>query len=120
MLSSLSRAGQAGLPLFTYNFFGKPFWEDPKPWLETSPLMYVGNVTTPTLVLIGDDDIIELAHTVTLFEALPAGQLAVVPRTSHMVPMEAPQDVAHLVRDFLTSDVPPQTLMPSRRRVART
>jgi pimeloyl-ACP methyl ester carboxylesterase len=80
----------------------------------------LGRVTTPTLVLVGDDDIIELAHTVMLFEALPAGQLAVVPRTSHMVPMEAPQEVAHLVRDFLSADVPPQTLMPSRRRVART
>ena len=76
----------------------------------------VRRVTTPTLVLVGDDDCIELAHTVALFEALPAGQLAVVPRASHALPMEAPEEVARLVLEFLTADVPPATMMPSRRR----
>jgi dipeptidyl aminopeptidase/acylaminoacyl peptidase len=52
----LSMAGQTDVPLFTYNFFAKPFWEDPKKWLEQSPLMYVGNVTTPTLIMTGELD----------------------------------------------------------------
>lgn len=52
----LSMAGQTDVPLFTYNFFEKPFWEDPKRWLEESPLMYVGNVTTPTIVMTGELD----------------------------------------------------------------
>ncbi|HKW10207.1 MAG TPA: S9 family peptidase [Gemmatimonadaceae bacterium] len=52
----LSFAGQTDVPLFTYNFFEKPFWEDPTPWLKQSSLMYVGNVTTPTVVMTGELD----------------------------------------------------------------
>ena len=39
----MSMAGDTDIPLFTYSFFDKPFWEDPKPWLDHSSLMYVGN-----------------------------------------------------------------------------
>jgi dipeptidyl aminopeptidase/acylaminoacyl peptidase len=49
----LSFAGQTDIPLFTYSFFNKPFWEDPTPWLQHSSLMHVGNVTTPTLLMTG-------------------------------------------------------------------
>ena len=52
----ISMAGQTDVPLFTYNFFDKPFWEAPARWLEQSPLMYVGNVTTPTVVMTGELD----------------------------------------------------------------
>jgi dipeptidyl aminopeptidase/acylaminoacyl peptidase len=52
----MSMAGQTDVPLFTYHFFEKPFWEDPKRWLEQSPLMYVGSVTTPTLIMTGELD----------------------------------------------------------------
>ena len=53
----MSFAGQTDVPLFTYNFFDKPFWEAPEPWLKQSPLMYVGNVTTPTVVMTGELDL---------------------------------------------------------------
>jgi dipeptidyl aminopeptidase/acylaminoacyl peptidase len=49
----LSMAGDTDLPLFTYSFFEKPFWEDPAPWLAHSSLMSVGHVTTPTLLMTG-------------------------------------------------------------------
>ena len=49
----LSFAGHTDIPLFTYSFFEKPFWDDPAPWLKHSSLMYVGNVTTPTLLMTG-------------------------------------------------------------------
>ncbi|HEY2027204.1 MAG TPA: prolyl oligopeptidase family serine peptidase, partial [Gemmatimonadaceae bacterium] len=49
----MSFAGHTDVPLFTYGFFEKPFWEDPKPWLEHSSLMYVGHVKTPTLLMTG-------------------------------------------------------------------
>jgi dipeptidyl aminopeptidase/acylaminoacyl peptidase len=49
----LSFAGETDIPNFTYNFFQKPFWEDPLPWLKQSSLMYVGNVKTPTAVMTG-------------------------------------------------------------------
>jgi dipeptidyl aminopeptidase/acylaminoacyl peptidase len=56
VINWMSMAGQTDIPLFTYNFFAKPFWEDPSAWLKYSPLMYVGNVTTPTLVMTGELD----------------------------------------------------------------
>jgi len=52
----ISMAGHTDIPLFTYNFFDRPFWEDPQPWLRQSSLMYVGNVHTPTLLMTGELD----------------------------------------------------------------
>jgi dipeptidyl aminopeptidase/acylaminoacyl peptidase len=52
----LSFAGHTDIPLFTYAWFEKPFWEDPKPWLDHSSLMYVGKVTTPVLLMTGELD----------------------------------------------------------------
>jgi dipeptidyl aminopeptidase/acylaminoacyl peptidase len=49
----LSFAGHTDIPLFTYSFFKKPFWEDPSDWLSHSSLMSVGKVTTPTLLMTG-------------------------------------------------------------------
>jgi dipeptidyl aminopeptidase/acylaminoacyl peptidase len=49
----LSFAGQTDVTYFTYNFFDQPFWENPEPWLKQSPLMYVGNVKTPTVLMTG-------------------------------------------------------------------
>ena len=53
VINWLSFAGETDIPLFTYNFFQKPFWEDPMPWLKQSSLMYVGKVKTPTMVMTG-------------------------------------------------------------------
>jgi len=49
----ISMAGHTDVPLFTYSFFKKPFWEDPSDWLAHSSLMAVGKVTTPTLLMTG-------------------------------------------------------------------
>ncbi|HEY7288036.1 MAG TPA: S9 family peptidase [Vicinamibacterales bacterium] len=49
----VSMAGHTDVPLFTYSFFAKPFWEDPSDWLSHSSLMTVGKVTTPTLLMTG-------------------------------------------------------------------
>ena len=53
----MSMAGNTDVPLFIYNFFDKPFWEDPTPWLKTSPIMYVKNVKTPVLLMTGELDL---------------------------------------------------------------
>ncbi|HEX9704916.1 MAG TPA: prolyl oligopeptidase family serine peptidase, partial [Gemmatimonadales bacterium] len=57
VINWISMAGQSDIPLFTFNWFDKPFWEDPAPWLKQSSLMYVGNVTTPTVVMTGELDL---------------------------------------------------------------
>jgi len=36
-----------------YENYEKPFWEDPSEYLRRSPIMYVGNVKTPTLLMTG-------------------------------------------------------------------
>jgi len=36
-----------------YQNFEKPFWEDPSEYLKRSPIMYTGNVKTPTLLMTG-------------------------------------------------------------------
>ena len=36
-----------------YQNFAKPFWEDPSEYLRRSPIMYVGNVKTPTMLMTG-------------------------------------------------------------------
>jgi pimeloyl-ACP methyl ester carboxylesterase len=69
----------------------------------------------PTLVLVGDDDMVRLDHTVALYEALPAGRLCVVPGASHAVVIERPQLVAAIITDFLKGAEPPETLFPIRR-----
>ncbi|MGH7700477.1 MAG: S9 family peptidase [Gemmatimonadales bacterium] len=57
VINWISMAGQTDIPLFTFNWFHKPFWEDPAPWLKQSSLMYVASVTTPTLIMTGELDL---------------------------------------------------------------
>lgn len=67
----LSMAGHTDIPLFTYSFFQKPFWEDASDWLSHSPLMHVGKVTTPTLLMTGVlDRRTPMAQTEEYFSAL--------------------------------------------------
>lgn len=40
-----------------YRNFEKLPWEDPSEHLRRSPLMYVGNVTTPTMLMTGENDL---------------------------------------------------------------
>jgi pimeloyl-ACP methyl ester carboxylesterase len=85
---------------------------------RTEPTLAVADlaaVATPTLVVAGDDDLVRLDHTVALYESLPESQLAIVPGTSHAVPLEKPALVARLITDFLRGPVPPVTAISVRR-----
>ncbi|MBT8163179.1 MULTISPECIES: alpha/beta fold hydrolase [Arthrobacter] len=75
----------------------------------------IGRIAHPALVVVGDDDVVTLAHTISLYEALPSGQLAVVPGASHALPFEQPDVLARLITTFLAGTQPPRTLMPVRR-----
>jgi len=52
----IGMAGQTDIPLFTFSFFRQAFWDKPDEWLAHSSLMYVGRVTTPTLLMTGELD----------------------------------------------------------------
>ncbi|WP_329255647.1 alpha/beta hydrolase [Streptomyces canus] len=82
-----------------------------QPTISTDDLAHI---SAPTLVLVGDDDLVTLEHTIALYRAIPDSELAVVPGTSHALPMEKPEQVNRLILDFLTND-PVPTMLPIRR-----
>lgn len=43
-------------PFFSQYWFAKKPWEDPEHYLKRSPIAYVGNVKTPTMLLTGEAD----------------------------------------------------------------
>ena len=75
----------------------------------------LSDIAVPVLVLVGDDDVATLEHTVTLYESLANAQLAVVPGASHAVLKERPKESARIIRRFLRQRLPVQTRAPIRR-----
>jgi len=45
-----------GVQFFSKYWFANKPWEDPTSYLKRSPLTYVGNITTPTMLLTGEED----------------------------------------------------------------
>ncbi len=45
-----------GLPFFSKYWFPNKPWEDPSSYLERSPITYVANIKTPTMLLTGEED----------------------------------------------------------------
>ncbi|HKC91676.1 MAG TPA: alpha/beta hydrolase, partial [Candidatus Limnocylindria bacterium] len=84
-----------------------------EPTLTTDDLR---TISAPALVMVGDDDLMTLAHTASLYESLPRGQLAVIPGTSHAVMLEKPALVAQIVRDYLSAPAVAETYFPVRRK----
>jgi len=83
-----------------------------EPTLTTADL---ATIQCPVLVLAGDDDVINHHHTIELFEALPLGQLAIIPGTSHFVMKEKPDLMNAVIVQFLEDLTSPVTIMPIRR-----
>lgn len=62
---------------------------------------------TPTLILVGDNDIVRPEHAVELFRLLPYARLAVLPDTDHVALMlERPDCLAAMVNEFLDEPTP--------------
>ena len=83
--------------------------------LTTEPTLTVDDLAGlrhPTLVLVGDDDMVRLDHTIELYLALPAGRLCIVPGASHLVVHEQPRFVAEVITEFLLGPEPPETIVP--------
>ncbi|MBD0693670.1 alpha/beta fold hydrolase [Streptomyces sp. CBMA123] len=66
----------------------------------------------PVLVMQGDDDGVRISHSAAMAAAVPHGQLAVLPGTSHTAPLEKPDLVNRLLLDFLTEAHPPARHFP--------
>jgi pimeloyl-ACP methyl ester carboxylesterase len=75
----------------------------------------IAQIKVPTLVMAGDDDVVKHSHSIELYEALPLGQLAIVPGTSHALVKEKPGLVTALIQSFLSDQSYPITRYPIRR-----
>lgn len=66
----------------------------------------VRGITTPTLVMIGDADIIRPEHAVETFRLLAHGQLAVLPGTDHVALIHRIDWLRSMITDFLAAPMP--------------
>jgi pimeloyl-ACP methyl ester carboxylesterase len=73
----------------------------------------LAHIPAPTLVMAADDDLVSITHLEAMRDALPHGQLAIVPGTSHGLPLEKPSLTADLILGFL-ADEQVTKLMPTR------
>ncbi|MCS6861492.1 MAG: prolyl oligopeptidase family serine peptidase, partial [Abditibacteriales bacterium] len=59
------------LPSWDKDYLGVYYWEDITPYLERSPFKYVGDITTPVLILHGDvDDNTFISNSKEMWQAL--------------------------------------------------
>jgi pimeloyl-ACP methyl ester carboxylesterase len=75
----------------------------------------LAKITCPTLIMASDDENFSFAHITSMYEAIPLGQLAIVPGTSHYVIKEKPALAQAIIKDFLSDLTPPITRAPVRR-----
>ena len=69
---------------------------------DTGPLL--ADITTPTLVLVGEDDVVTgVPESRLLADRIPGARLTVVPRAGHAAVTERPDEVARAVTDFWTA-----------------
>jgi pimeloyl-ACP methyl ester carboxylesterase len=81
------------------------------------PVDELAQISAPTLVVIGDDDMVSIEHSAALLRAIPNSELAVVPGASHAVVIEKPELLNRIVLDFLENE-PAPTMLPIRRAAA--
>jgi dipeptidyl aminopeptidase/acylaminoacyl peptidase len=69
----ISFAGTTDVSAWGYFRYRGRFWNDPKKWLDHSPLMHVGTVKTPTLLMTGELDLrTPIGQTEEYYQALRA------------------------------------------------
>ena len=88
--------------------FGKPPWEDPEKYFKHSPISLVGNVKTPTMVMVGESDhrtppseaeqfyqALKLQKVDTVFVRIPGASHDITARPSNLI-----GKVAHVLKWF--------------------
>lgn len=64
---------------------------------------FLPELSLPTLLIVGAEDKGFYAAMMNIQKALPTAKLAVIEKSGHMTPMEAPEAVTSLMRDWLES-----------------
>lgn len=104
----------ADLPQFFYRYwFGEAPWENPDAYWQRSPLSLVGNVDTPTLMMVGGADVrTPVSETEQYYSALRLrevpSELVIIPDSYHGIANSRPSrlltKVAEILRWFDTYD----------------
>ncbi|MCD6291419.1 MAG: S9 family peptidase [Anaerolineae bacterium] len=84
----ISMTGTSDIPGFLPDYFDHEFWEDLQPYLDHSPIFYVQNVSTPTLIQHGDaDERVPISQGHELYNALKRRgvpvKMVIYPRQEH-------------------------------------
>ena len=66
----------------------------------------IHSIDAPTLVIIGDHDIVRPEHAVSMFRLLPNAQLAILPGTDHMTIVNRSDWLLSMIEAFLDSPMP--------------
>jgi pimeloyl-ACP methyl ester carboxylesterase len=70
------------------------------------PADQIRSIAAPTLVMIGDNDVVRPEHAVETFRLLPHAQLAVLPGTDHMMMVKQTDWEVSMVDAFLNAPMP--------------
>jgi pimeloyl-ACP methyl ester carboxylesterase len=73
---------------------------------EGWPSEEVASIQAPTLVMIGDADIVLPEHAVEMFRLIPHANLAVLPATDHFLRLNDPVWVLSMIQDFFNAPMP--------------
>lgn len=79
----------------------KELWRT-EPQFEHSDLKAI---TAPTLVITGENDIIDLVHSSELAQSLANGKLEIVPDAGHAAPVTHPLQINQLIASFLNIEL---------------
>jgi dipeptidyl aminopeptidase/acylaminoacyl peptidase len=89
IVNLISNAGTTDSPSFTVSHFGSELWETVELLCARSPVLNVSDVTTPTLILHGEQDVrVPVSQGYELYNALKRRgctvEMVVYPRTGHI------------------------------------
>ena len=73
-----------------------------KDWREQD----IHSIDAPTMVMIGDGDIVRPEHAVEMFRLLPHARLAVLPGTDHMTLLQRADWLVSMIEAFLDAPMP--------------
>jgi pimeloyl-ACP methyl ester carboxylesterase len=79
----------------------------------------LGGVSSPTLLMAGDEDAVSLDDTLVLYNGIPDAELAIVPGTTHFLLREKPALCNAIMLDFLTGPAVPAVPPVRRARAGR-
>lgn len=84
----ISFCGTSDIPDYYVEYLGKAFWDDSSLYVQRAPISFVKNITTPLLILHGQDDVrVPLSQAYELYYALAKQnrpvKMLISPKTGH-------------------------------------